>query len=193
MRILKIFRIVLSAISTPFWVVLYLNIEKLAEGRGWDAILKGAMEGKMPGVVSFVLQPWMGITALTIVSFTVGIWADALVRRLDAKKPTREQKIIALGRNCNNVARNAKNIAHSSFIYGRDYPDLLNAYRLIDMDLRDWGIEAPAPRDQGLEKNADMIYRFLAAVGSLLAHNRFDEAKETAAVLLERFSQEQQT
>lgn len=72
-------------LAAPFVVILYLNIETYAQSKGWDTLLKGAMEGQVPAIVDWALQPWVGLTSLALISFTLGLWFDAVLRRRERK------------------------------------------------------------------------------------------------------------
>ncbi len=51
MRKITIIRVVVTILVTPFLVVLYLNIEKWAERRGYDLLLKNLVPPPGGGVV----------------------------------------------------------------------------------------------------------------------------------------------
>lgn len=85
MRARSLVRMAFTVLAAPFVVVLYLNIETYAQSEGWDTILKGTMEGRMPGVVSWALQPWVGLTGLALICFTLGLWTDAILRHRKRK------------------------------------------------------------------------------------------------------------
>src|SRR5665811_658568 len=87
MKTRSLVRTSLTVLAAPFVVVLYLNIETYAQSKGWDTLLKGAMEGKLPAVVDWALQPWVGLTGLALISFTLGLWFDAVLRRRERKAP----------------------------------------------------------------------------------------------------------
>ncbi len=80
-------RIALAAISTPFVVILYLNIEVLATRMGWDTLLAA----RFPQMSSFVTQPWVFALATLVVGFTLGLWVDFFLRKKEArdKAPSR--------------------------------------------------------------------------------------------------------
>jgi hypothetical protein len=77
-------RIVASVLATPFFVIAYLNIENYAESKGWGGILTSIMEGQMPSVLAFLLQPWLGVAALALVGLAAGVWVDGIAKRMDA-------------------------------------------------------------------------------------------------------------
>jgi len=79
-------RIVGTGIGAPFLVVLYLNIEKLAERHGWDGLLVGLLEGHMPSASNWLLQPWVAVLAVAVVSFMAGVWLDWSARHFDRRQ-----------------------------------------------------------------------------------------------------------
>jgi len=79
-------RVILTVIATPFLVVGYLNIEKLAEKKGWDGILSGWVD-KMPDTLSgFIVSPFMAMLSAFIVGIVVGLWVDTFLRASNKKK-----------------------------------------------------------------------------------------------------------
>ncbi len=83
MRLITKIRLLISAAAAPFLVVLYLNIEKWAEARGYDLLLTKVAEGKMPDALAkFSFDPSVLFMAVVFCSLVAGIWLDALLRRL---------------------------------------------------------------------------------------------------------------
>ena len=66
--------------SVPLLVILYLNIERLVERYGWDALLSTAWEAHMPTLYGWLTQPWLAVVATAGVAFTLGLWLDAFLR-----------------------------------------------------------------------------------------------------------------
>lgn len=81
----KILRRVSTWVSAPLVVVLYLNIEKLAEGRGWDALLLTAWVSHMPTLLSLATEPWVTYLAVGVVAFTAGLWIDLALRKRESQ------------------------------------------------------------------------------------------------------------
>lgn len=73
-------RRLLALLSAPFVLIVYLNIEKLAEGYGWDVLLLGAWVSYSPALYEQLTKQWLSFTAVAIVSFTLGVWSDSLLR-----------------------------------------------------------------------------------------------------------------
>ena len=96
MRKITIIRVVVTILVTPFLVVLYLNIEKWAESRGYDLYLTNLItppEGAVVNpVVSYALRPEMSYIALAAVTFMIGIWCDAWLRRSESKRVTEKRE-----------------------------------------------------------------------------------------------------
>ncbi|MEX2630431.1 MAG: hypothetical protein WD341_10895 [Tistlia sp.] len=97
MQIRQLIRFALSALAAPPLVILYLNIEKVAEDQGWDRILVNISGIEEWPVTAFLLQPWAAVASLCFVCFVAGIWADTLLRRLDRRAPTKQQRLQNLG------------------------------------------------------------------------------------------------
>lgn len=74
--------------ASPVWIVLALNVEKLAERLGLDTALAhaAAPEGAPAPVLEFLTQPWILSLSLIILGVTVGVWIDAGLRAIDAKR-----------------------------------------------------------------------------------------------------------
>ena len=78
-------RLVLTVLFTPFLVVGYLNIEKLAEKKGWDGILS-RLEDKMPaGLSGFIISPFMAMVSALVVGIVIGLWSDTFIRKLNSR------------------------------------------------------------------------------------------------------------
>jgi len=90
-------KVVWTVVSAPFFVILGLNIETLARAEGWDQFLMTASRDNLLSAFGFIWNPWVGLSALAVVAFTVGLWVDALLKALDSKKPTEEQICMQLG------------------------------------------------------------------------------------------------
>ena len=79
-------RLVLTALFTPFLVVGYLNIEKLAEKKGWDGILSGLVDKMPAGLSGFIISPFMAMLSAFIIGTVAGLWVDTFLRAADRKK-----------------------------------------------------------------------------------------------------------
>lgn len=83
---LKIWLRIFAAVSTPFLVILYLNIEKLAEREEWDRILPDLVPAYVSVTWDFIFNPLMVGTGIAVVTFTIGLWAGAAMRRQAAQE-----------------------------------------------------------------------------------------------------------
>lgn len=81
-------RHLLKYITIPFFVILYLNIEKLAERHGWDGLLSWLWELYTPTPYKYLTQPWALNIAIAVVAFAAGFWLDNIVRKSELKKQT---------------------------------------------------------------------------------------------------------
>ena len=61
--------------------LLYLNIEKLAEREEWDRILPDLVPAYVSVTWDFIFNPLMVGTGIAVVTFTIGLWAGAAMRR----------------------------------------------------------------------------------------------------------------
>ena len=78
-------RLVLTALFTPFLVVGYLNIEKLAEKNGWDGILSGLVDKMPAGLSGFIISPFMAMVSALVVGIVIGLWSDTFIRKLNSR------------------------------------------------------------------------------------------------------------
>lgn len=190
MRVRKVVRIVFTLLSAPLLVVLYLNIETYAQSKGWDVILRDSLAGRMPNLLAFALQPWLALMGFGVISFTLGLWVDAVLRRFDSKRPTKAQKMSQLGIRCINASRHAKRIAGNTWLYGRDTPDLISEYSAIAIDLNKLGIPfIRVDNEANLEQNLYNLQHYLVAIGTLLGNGHLEAAKLQAQHFAEQTNQ----
>ena len=177
-----------TAASLPFLVILYLNIEKYAESRGWDTFLLQLLEpatqreeSEDSRLIRALTNPWMVYAAITVIGMTLGVWLDAVLKRLDAKKPTKQDKLREIGNECLGVGQ-------------------LIVIRLQQERIGDWITDDITPHVASLiitlEQNsfpipdienfrepaiAEVLGRYFNMVGRLLVDGHFDQAREVAA------------
>ncbi len=177
-------RLIFTALAVPFVVVIYLNIETYAQSQGWDILLKGAMEGQVPNVVSWALQPWVGLTGLVIISLTLGLWLDALLRKFDANRPSRAERLKALGERS---IRLASNIEVRLSIYDEnELPSSIFAeIRAIYVEYANVGLPKLKTTAKLLRSTKLKLARsYLSHIGPLLRDGHYKEAKRVANKLL---------
>jgi len=113
-------RVIISIIATPFLVVGYLNIEKLAEKKGWDGILSGWVDKMPDGLSGFIVSPFMAMLSAFIVGIVVGLWVDTLLRAKNVKRTNMQilghrmsklTSLITKKMQLNNLAFNNQNFA----------------------------------------------------------------------------------
>ena len=106
MRARKILRWTFTALSAAALVVIYLNIEKLAEANGLDELFV-YLWGEVPGWVSWFTEAATStaslVAALCLVAYTAGLWTEWLIRRVWnwANRPV---DYIALAEKCDEFA-----------------------------------------------------------------------------------------
>lgn len=184
------FRIVLAGISTPFVVVLYLNIETLAQSWGWDSLLvEAAQASAKPSfwerVMDFLVSPIMALVSVALLAFTAGVWVDALLRRLARTAPPApapDTRYENLGRGCETAYTRINSWLHPLYADGpRTVSASIGAplYSFL-LTLQKAGIVAPVGVDMTDPKIVGQIGDYLKLVGSLLVAGHIDEAKDAA-------------
>lgn len=186
MRIRTPVRLILTLLATPLVVVLYLNIETYAQSKGWDTLLKDTMEGQVPNVVEWTLQPWVGLTSLAVTCIILGLWADTLLRRFDASRPSRADRLEALG---NKSIALASDIAHIlRYNDPAGFPSSIFAeIRSILVEYSSYGLPKLGTNIHlsGTEK-LQLAHAFFSHVGPLLRDGHYKEAKRVANNLIEQ-------
>ena len=193
MRRITNIRVVLSILATPFLVVLYLNIEKWAESRGYDLYLTNLVtppEGAVVNpVVSYALRPEMSYIALAVVTFMTGIWCDAWLRRSQSKRIPKKERIRNLGDKCLDLVRfidaGLDSIGH---LNSGDKQDALtrmwSEFLPVSIELEKLRLKTPDHRISSVSE-ADAVRAYLRFIGNLLQNGQLKMAKKTAQGLTE--------
>jgi hypothetical protein len=81
-------------------LLIAVNTERFVESRGWDLLLRNAIdtEGGLP-VYGLISNPWLIICAMVIIAFTGGMWAESLLRRREITQLSSDEMYSALGAN----------------------------------------------------------------------------------------------
>ncbi len=69
-------------VSSIVVIVFYLNVEKLAEARGWDTFLTDAFGEYFPEVYTFLAGQTALMLAFVLGAFTLGVWLDTVFRKI---------------------------------------------------------------------------------------------------------------
>ena len=193
MRRITIIRVVLTVLATPPLVILYLNIEKWAESRGYDLFLTNLVtppEGVVVNpLVSYALRPEIFYIALAAVAFMTGIWCDAWLRRSESKRVPKKERIRNLGTKCLDLVR-LIDACLGSIDY-IDYGDKQDAFTRMWSEFLPVSIELEKLRlkipDHGISSvsEADAARAYLRFIGNLLQNGQLKMAKKTARNLTE--------
>src|SRR3990170_3392703 len=185
MRLRTAARILLTIISAPFVVVAYLNIETYAQSKGWDAVLKTALEGNMPTVLEVALQPWVGVTGVGVLAFTFGLWVDALLKGFDSRRPTRAERIAALGKRSIKLSSDI-GVTLSNYEENELPPSIFAEIRAIYVEYQKYGLPklGTTLKLNGTQK-LQLARTFLSHIGPLLRDGHYKEAKRVADKLIE--------
>jgi hypothetical protein len=179
-------RLILSAILSPFLVVVYLNVEKFAEDRGWDSFLVdiASPEGEivLSPIFAWALNPIVSILSVFVVGIVAGVWVDACIRR---EGEQRAERYRALGDRCFYFVQTARirdsNAQHSD--KRKEYYDRLwSIYLPIVSELEQLKFKTP---DGGITNDEDLqaSVTYCEFVGNLLKHNQIKTARVTAKSL----------
>lgn len=177
-------RIVSAIFTTPCLVVIYLNIEKWAEAKGYDSFLVGWANGaegiaETSAIAALLTSGPILNAAIAITFLTIGLWVDWILRRVDSKRPSRTEKARQLGVQCYNAARTLQFAIDD--IDG-NIIDAAPKLHSVQVALRQFGIHAPSIDVKNEMKLQNFVY-FLRHVGTLLEDGHIDEAKRAAVTL----------
>lgn len=99
-------RYILSAIALPLTVILYQNIEALAQAKGWDLLLLRAV----PHLGEWTTHPLSFAISSAIVGCAVGAW----INHFSAKMPSgRETTLVNLAYEVQLLHKSVQRILHS--------------------------------------------------------------------------------
>jgi hypothetical protein len=173
-------------------VVLALNIESTATYFGLDKVLVGLVQdptAKPPitpsPMVVFITHPATIWAAALLAAFTVGMWADTLLRRIDTKRPSRAEKLKGIGSRCVGLHSTLKEklIYNDSDLIGA-LPRILS----VSLDLEKAGFPVPRPKAALTEEYATQIARYMDVVGTLIRDGHFKEARQLAGTLAQEIN-----
>ncbi len=190
-------RLASAVLFTPILVVIYLNIEKWAEKRGYDTLLVDALSADDPAVITlgttllnYATQPWVIWLSFLLGGIIVGIWVDALILRGERNQSDRNRKI---GNQCQNIVTMIDAIEADD--YSRigespplEQPDKLNrvwsAFLPVAFDLERIGLKTP-DGEINSRKAVMRVRAYAQFVGPLVASGHMKQAKQTAKNLSE--------
>lgn len=149
-------RIFATVFATPFLVVGYLNIEKLAESKGWDGLLT-TQAAKMPeSVASFVISPLMAMVSSLVVGVIIGIWADTFLRAADRRKSSLQ----VLGFQANKISQI---IDQKADRWGSSQDDCIKEYSAAVMllsKMRKQGLDIPSLNSDDMLDDAKRLSKY---------------------------------
>ena len=122
-----------TVISAPFVYIFIMNVEKLAEQKGWNGFLPRLWEAYFPMLYEQLTQPWVGLLATAIVSFTAGLWLDWFFR-------FREREFLL-----NNSGVAAKSLAEEADNLSGDLFKCLAVFQRLPPTHPMFGMENPNP------------------------------------------------
>ena len=187
MRRITIIRLIVTALVMPFVVVLYLNIERYAEEHGYDVILIKLLEPKeadvISPIISFAFHPATLYGAIGFVTFVVGIWFDALLRRGESTRLSKHEKLVVLGEKCQKLVTLIDQ--HPADIKGGERIILNRIWAEwlpIEIELEKVGLKTP---DRTITSGDDVIVvqDYAQFIGNLLLDGNLKWAKKTATGL----------
>lgn len=189
MRGITIKRLVITALASPFVVVLYLNIEKYAEKSGYDVLLIKVLEAGPNGdavlnpLVAAALHPLALYGAIAATGIVAGLWLDAWLRRTESKKLPRIERIKNLGDRCKKLVTYIS-IRQSSIAY--DNQSMLNdiwaEWLPIQIELEKWGL-VTSQETIASEDAVNFLRAYSQFIGKLLFNGELRFAKKTAKSL----------
>jgi hypothetical protein len=190
MRRSTIFRLVFTTISAPFLVVLYLNIEKWAETKGYDTLLVNALSASSMDdmtigstVLEWATRPSTLTTSLVLAGFVLGLWVDALLRRSENKAPRRQRNLRAIGMRCQSLMQEIGGRFRSvNPMTEGDYNHIWSLFLPVAFDLERLRMKVPN-REISSEEDLTHIYMYLQFIGPLLQNNDLRAARKAAKAL----------
>lgn len=199
MKIGGFFRWLLSVITTPFFVILYLNYEKAAEEQGLDTLLSSFLSNHAPGLLELLIAPAIQFVAVAVIAFAAGVWADTLIRRLDAKQPSRQERAVKLGQALRAIRNRLTTIADLKDRWGLDKRQMTLAYAdfaALQVSLNKVGIKTPWTVWDGPDEDAthylNVNLGYMAIMVPLLMRGHLKEAKLAAEKLTDQAKDEDQ-
>ena len=187
-------RIATTILAAPFLIILYLNIEKYAESKGWDGLLMSLMEGRMPTLLSVLLQPWMGVLALSLAALASGLWVGSLARVMDkataTNQPDKEPDKYTLSNQINHVMDliTSHSRAYTERNWVSDF-NLIGELQALSISLSKIGIKFPESEQDVSERQAlIMIWTLLRRIEPLVRRGHFDVAAEAATEMSKEIS-----
>lgn len=176
-------RLALTVLSAPLLVVLYLNIEKLAEREGWDTLLADGVapaSGPSP-LLELLTTPTAFAAATFVIGLAIGVWIDTLlVRRERLIGPPVSPNPDKIARINEHVAEIFKTIGMAIGAEDRLHYDLAIAQCesfLLDLSRRN-NIHIPELRADGTEAGT---LRVLCYLNELLPVLQLDDDVEARA------------
>ena len=189
MRGITIKRLIITALGSPFVIVLYLNIEKYAEKKGYDVLLIKALEAGSKGdavlnpLVAAALHPLVFYGAIGATGIVAGLWLDAWLRRTESKKLPRIERIKNLGDRCKKLATNISILQpHITNDNQSMLNDIWAEWLPIQIELEKWGLVTS--QETIVSKDAvNFLRAYSQFIGQLLLNGELRFAKKTAKSL----------
>jgi len=182
-------RLVATVVCAPFLWILVLNVEKLAEKRGWDTTLSDAVES-VPENVSFHETLWFTLLSMGLVGFVFGIWVDWGLRRLSQRKSKVAKH---LGAECKSLAGSIRTLLGNNLAVPTDFPltKLDGEIDILRLKLKKLRFEVPTiakftfihPDDYKRE-HLDFLHQYLDCIGPYLKEGMTGEAKKNSDLML---------
>ena len=174
-------RTIISVISVPIVVVVYVNIEALAILHGWDGLLIQAV----PSLGNLVTQPWMFALSAFIFGLAVGVWIDHFAGQKGGRLPKSGTSLLLY-----TIDRSKRsletfiNISHRDTITQEYFdptidPERLARVRSALVSVREWGLPAPKA-DRVNVRNAEMIRDYFLTIMPFVSAGQKKEAKQEA-------------
>lgn len=189
MRGITIKRLIITALGSPFVIVLYLNIEKYAEKKGYDVLLIKALETGSKGdavlspLVAVALHPLVFYGAIGATGIVAGLWLDAWFRRTESTKLSRIERIKNLGDRCKELVTYIS-IRQSSITYDNEniLNDIWAEWLPIQIELEKWGLVTPQETIASGDE-VSVLRSYSQFIGQLLLNGELRFAKKTAKSL----------
>ena len=179
----KLFRLLFSAISAVFALILATNVDRLLAARGWDQFLTKGADTEVAGwLPAIVMSPWVVFLAIGVLSFTAGLWFDAALTRFDGRFHRKPKPLDNLGRDSIYLARSMRNAANSYF--QDDASELMAQCYSLVLRYEKFGFPIPEiPQKFDLNERFRMLAQYFTMVGQLLVNHHEAQAREAAGHL----------
>lgn len=182
-------RLVITVVCAPFLWVIVLNVEKLAEKRGWDTTLSDAVDS-VPSAVSFHETLWFTLFSVLLVGFVIGIWVDWFVRKITQRKSRVAE---GLGAECRSLAGSIRTLLGNNLAIPSDFPltKFDGEIDILRIRLKKLKFDVPTTAkftfinpDNYSRTHLEFLHQYLDCIGAYLKEGMISEAKKNGDLML---------